>query len=81
MSSQFLNPIFSVETLRFRLFENLQKLCSYHDLNSRHNSNDRSLMETPVVLNNFSFNMKEGELKSTAWDSTHAKAVLEECDC
>lgn len=77
MNSQLLNPTFSVEALRFRLFENLWKLCSYHDLNSQHNSKDGSLMETAVELNNFSFNMREGELKSTAWDSTHAESVLE----
>lgn len=36
-------------------------------------------METSVELNNFSFHVREGALKSTAGDSTHAEAVLEEC--
>lgn len=38
-------------------------------------------METPVEFNNFSFNMREGALKSRAGESTHAEAGLEECGC
>lgn len=38
-------------------------------------------METPVELSNFSFNMREGALKSTAGELTDAEAVLEERGC